>query len=70
MMLTISSPTGRRSNRKVELGGAVLPLVLMAIGYIIDSFNSEIDANHQLNVSRHAFSCSMRCATLVNPTLT
>jgi len=54
-----STPFTKKQLKIIDAISVLIPLLLMILGYMLDTDNTEV-TNGILNVSRHAFSCSMR----------
>ncbi len=54
---------GRKTETVVHLFCAGFPIILMSIGYALDTNDLDVD-NAVLNVARHGFKCSIRFASM------
>ena len=55
--------TSHESNMPLNFLSITLPFLFMLIGYILDT-DDDTTENYNLNVARHAFSCSMRFSNM------
>ena len=56
--------TGHEGNTAVNVLSTALPILFLAIAYVLDTDEEDVD-NYHLNVSRHGFNCSMRFSTML-----